>query len=46
MSSNLNDQLKTYLRSKRVKNPINITFTQKQKVDGKWIDDFQLRTEF
>jgi len=46
MSSNLNDQLKTYLRSKRVKNPINITFTQKQKVDGKWIDDFQSEQNF
>ncbi len=46
MSSNLNDQLKNYLRSKRVKNPINITFTQKQKVDGKWIDDFQSEQNF
>jgi len=46
MSSNLNDQLKTYLRSKRVKNPINITFTQKQNVDGKWIDDFQSEQNF
>ena len=46
MSSNLNDQLKNYLRSKRVKNPINITFTQKHKVDGKWIDDFQSEQNF
>ena len=46
MSSNLNDQLKNYLRSNRVKNPINITFTQKQKVDGKWIDDFQSEQNF
>ena len=46
MKSTLNNQIRTYLKSKRVVNPLNVTFTEKQKVDGKWIDDFQSEQNF
>ena len=46
MKCTLNNQIRTYLKSKKVVNPLNVTFTQKQKVDGKWIDDFQSEQNF
>jgi len=46
MKCTLDNQIRTYLKSKRVVNPLNVTFTEKQKVDGKWIDDFQSEQNF
>ena len=40
MKSTLNNQIRTYLKSKRVVNPLNVTFTQKQIVNRQRIDDF------
>ena len=39
MKYTLNNQIRTYLKSKKVVNPLNVTFTQKQYVNGQRIDD-------
>jgi len=39
MKCTLNNQIRTYLQSKKVVNPLNVTFTQKQYVNGQRIDD-------
>ena len=39
MKCTLNNQIRTYLKSKKVVNPLNVTFTQKQYVNGQRIDD-------
>ena len=39
MKFTLDNQIRTYLRSKRVVNPLNVTFTQKQYVNSQRIDD-------
>ena len=46
MSSTLNEHIRTYLKSKKVINPINMTFTQKQWVEGQYIDDMSSEQNF
>ena len=46
MKCTLDEELRTYLKSKRVINPLNVTFTQKQIVNGQRIDDFSSEQNF
>ena len=50
MNHDLNNQIRTYLKSRRVVNPINVTFTQKQVIKNKgfnqWIDDISSEQNF
>ena len=46
MNLNLNQQIRTYLKSNKVINPINITFTQKQWVKGQKVDDISSEQNF
>ena len=39
MSSTLDERIRTYLKSHKVVNPINVTFTQKQWVKGQKVDN-------
>ena len=38
--------IKTYYLNHRVPNPVNITLTQKQFVDGVWLDDLRSEQNF
>jgi hypothetical protein len=45
-SDQLTTQIKDFVRSKRVINPINITLTEKQKFNGIWLDDITSERNF
>ena len=38
--------IKTYYLEHRVPNPVNVTLTQKQCVDGEWLDDLRSEQNF
>jgi len=46
MSSTLNEHIRTYLKSHKVVNPINVTLTQKQWVKGNHVDDISSEQNF
>ena len=45
-SDQLTTQIKDFVRSKRVINPINVTLTEKQKFNGIWLDDITSERNF
>ena len=46
MNQVLNEHIRTYLKSNKVINPINVTLTQKQNVKGQRIDDISSEQNF
>lgn len=46
MNAQLNESIRNYLKSNKVVNPINITLTQKQCVQGQWIDNISSAQNF
>jgi hypothetical protein len=42
----LKHEIKDYFWSHRIHNPLNVTFTQKQKYNGFWIDDYRSEQNF
>jgi len=38
MSENIAEEIRAFFWKNRIPNPVNVTFTEKQIVNGQWID--------